>query len=227
MLRSLIPFILASLGFVLVALAINMPLFAWQISDIVTDLPPEVHVDPSPWTTKLGESLENNFYIPVYVSVEGTRCRPEPLTAIIQRSRNDETLERLALNIDQKVIPWLSESSKFGVLLFFCGIYIWWFTLSYKRPIAEASIATFISVIVIGILINIWRLFFHKVVNSFGCSGLEGTITLNARLSLIHYETLIIFFAGILLELGALGMILREMIRTVIERKEPSKSAVG
>ena len=55
MLRSIIPFVLVCLGFAVVGLARDMPLFEWEISKMTADLPPDFHVKPSPWTTRLGD----------------------------------------------------------------------------------------------------------------------------------------------------------------------------
>ncbi len=216
--RSLLPLFLASLGFILIALVINMPLFEWQISDTVTNLPREVQFKPSPWITKFGESLTDDSYIEVYIPNEKIPCRPERLSSTVRRSRIDEVLEEIALNINKNIIPWLSDRSAFGFLLFLCGMYIWWFTIRYKRPAYEAIISTVVAFMFLGVLINVWRLFFHKIGSPL-CLGLQGTITLSAALSKIHYETLIVFLGGILLELGALGVMVRAIIKAISESK--------
>lgn len=223
MLRSLLPSLLASLGFTLIALTIKMPLFEWQVSEITTDLPPEFHINPF-WTTKPGESLESDSYVlnqVVMILKNGNSCSPEQLTYAIRRSRSDERLEQIALNINQRITRWLTGLTFTGqitmaVILLLCGIHIWWFTIWYNRPITEAFIITVVAVILLGFLINVWRILVPEI-GVFVCHpGPHGTVAFNARLSKVHYETLIVFFSGILLELGALGIILRQIIGTII-----------
>ncbi len=125
--RSLLPFTLASLGHVIVLLAIYIPLFEWQISGIVTDFPPtyDVHISSHPLTTILGEALSTDSYLgKVYVSKDEAICR----------------------------------------------------------------------------------------------DCYSGTVTFNVALSKVHYEMPILLFAGILLELGALGIMVRQIIKAIIER---------
>ena len=110
--RALLPSILASLGSVIILLAARMSLFEWQISEIVTDFPStyEVHMQPSPWTARLGDSLNDSLYISlgnIYVTKDGTSCRPDNLSFVVRRSKNDETLERISLNFTEKNSQWL------------------------------------------------------------------------------------------------------------------------
>lgn len=231
-LRSLFPFILAGLGFTLIALVMNMPLFEWQINDIATDLPPEVYINSS-WTTKLGDSLESGSYNArdgayifhqLLVLKNGNYCSPEKLTSVVRRSRSDERLEQIALNVNQGVVLWLTGLTQTGqitiaALLLLCGIYIWWFTICYSRPISEAFIFTAVSVILLALLINIWRILVPDT-GIFICRPLiHGTLTYDARLSKIHYETVIVLFVGIMLEVSALGMMLRQIRIAMSEQK--------
>jgi len=235
MLRSILPFILASLGFVLVALVVNMPLLEWQISEITTDFPSEVHFNSSPWSAKFGDSLENGSYTnlddsyishQVYVSENRNNCIPEHLNAVVRRSRIDEVVDRTAGFINQNIIPWLSGRNTFGVLLFLCGTYIWWFASWYKRPIVEGLIFTAIAMILIGLLINVWRVFFSKIGVPW-CMELRGTVTFSAQLSKVHYETLIVLLSAILAEVGALSMMLRQVIKAAIHTEETSRLIAG
>ncbi len=235
MLRNFIPFLVASLGFTLVAFALNMPLFEWQISEIVTDFPPtyEFHIYSSPWTAHLGDSLDDGFYIlhgGVWVRRDEGFCRSEYLNFIVERSQNDKTLERV-LNIKSTTKPLLFAWVSIEVVL--SVIYIALFVLEYKhgsniQAIVFMGIAGFICVF----LILVMRLFgsfpYYFFGNGFD-SGVDcyGTITFNAVLSKAHYETLLVFGAGILAELGALGIMLHQIRRAVNEGKESSKSAVG
>ena len=234
MLRSLLPSILASLGFVIISLATSMTLFEWKISEIATDFPPtyQVHILPSPWTTRVGDSLDDDLYISfgrVYVSTEGASCRSEDLNFIIRRSQKDEALERVALNFTEQNSQWLYEWGARVIIL--SGIYIWWFTIFYeRRSIFLALLFSVIAGVFYVTLTQIVRPLLPRVVPLEYLGTLEcyrGTVTFNAGLSKIHFETVLVFFAGILLELGAVGIMVRQIIKAVIERKESSKSAAG
>jgi hypothetical protein len=212
--RSFIPFILAILGSTLIAWAINMPLFEWEVSEeIVTDPPYEVRFNSSPWIAKFGDSLEDGSVI--FDQFDGSYCgngfSPEKLNSVVNRSWGEKTLEQITRNINRDIIPWL------WLLTFLCGIYIWWYTLRYKRPITEALIFTVVAVILLCIVLDISRPFFAHVVGT-GC--LEGTVTFNARLSKVHYETLVIFIGGTLLEIGALGIMLHSIVLAIMARKK-------
>src|SRR6266496_4268375 len=115
-LRSLLPFILTSFGFILIALVLNMPLFEWHISDIATDLPAGVQINPT-WTTKFGDSLnsgsynaEDGAYIfhQVLFPNHGNSCSPQQLTSVVRRSQSDERLEQLELTLNHGMALWLT-----------------------------------------------------------------------------------------------------------------------
>ncbi len=212
MFRSFIPLLLASLGFILFGLVIDMPLFEWQISEITTQPPYEIRFNPSPWTAKLGDSLEDDSVIFYQFDIShcGDSFIPEKLKSVVRRSWSEEVIERITRNINRDIFPWL------WLLLFLCGSYVWWYAIRYKRPIAKTFISSVIALIFICILINLGRPFYASV-GSLGC--LEGTITFNAKLSKTHYETLLVLFAVILAEVGAIGIMLRQIIRAVPEGK--------
>lgn len=225
-LRSILPFILASLGFTLIALAINMPLFEWQISEFVTDLPPEVHISPS-WTTRSGESFESDSYVlnqVVMILKNGNSCSPKQLTHVVRRSRNDERLEQIALDVNQRITRWLTGQSFTGqitmaVILLLCVLYIWWFTTWHNHPFSEAIVSTVVAVIMLAILINVWRILVPEI-GVFVCRPeLRGTVSLAARLSKIYYETPIIMLTGILLECGAIIIMVYQIRQAIIDRK--------
>ncbi|HLO31551.1 MAG TPA: hypothetical protein VK249_20535 [Anaerolineales bacterium] len=210
-----------------------MPLFEWQISEVVTDFPPEVHINSSPWTTKFGEALGDDTYIfwQVDVSKDGSTCSPESISSKVRRSRNDEVLEQVALSVNRNIIPWLSDWFMIGLVIFICGIYIWFFTAWSKRPIFEAVVFIVLAVVFGCFLTQIWHALLTKVSPLLMCSGLSnryhGTITFNAELSKIHYETLIVLFAGILLELGAFVVMFRQIRMVGFHNEDTSKSVVG
>lgn len=227
-LQSLLPLILSSLGFIMIRFVINMPLLDWQVSEIVTDFPPayEVNIASSPWIASLGDALDDGSYILQEIRVigDGSFCRKENLKFVVKRSQNDETVERI-LNASQKNTSWLFAWGMIGLTL--SGIYIWWFITGYKQG---SAFQAFIFMGIAG-FIYVFLLLISRVLGPqpgyIGISDCYGTITFSARLSQIHYETLIVLFASILAELGALGMILRHIIKIVIERKSRSSPTVG
>jgi hypothetical protein len=108
-----------------------MPLYEWEISEMVADLPPNFHVKPSPWTTRLGESVlgdssDDSSYFPwqVYTPMGNSTniCSPVGSRPVVKRSKKDETLERISLGFYQKVYPWLWGIS--WLVLFLSGFYV-------------------------------------------------------------------------------------------------------
>jgi len=211
MLRSFIPLLLASLGFILFGLVIEMPLFEWQISEMATDSPQDVDFNSSLWITKLGDSLVDVLYCQ-------NSTNRENLDPVVRRSWSEETLERVIRNINRNIFPWL------WFLLLLSNIYIWWFAIYHKHSSTEAFISTVVAVIFLCILLSSTRFFYPDIV-SWEC--LEGIVTFDAKLSKIHYETLLVLFASFLAQAGAVGMILRQIIRAIMQRKESLKLGVG
>jgi len=210
--RSLLPLFLASLGSTLFAWALSLPLFEWQVSEIATNPSYDIHFNSSPWTGKFGDSLEDGSMI--FYQFDGSYCEntfdPEELNFVVKRSRSEAILEQITRNINRSFIPWL------WLLIFLSGIYMWWYTLHRKRPVTEALILTVAAVILLFIMLEVSRPFFAHVASS---ACLEGTVTFNANLAKVHYETVIIFFTGILLELGALGIMLHSMVKAIMRKK--------
>ena len=239
--RSIIPFVLVCLGFTLVGLARDMPLFEWEIKEIVADLPPDFHVKPSPWITRLGESVlgdssdDSSYFLwQVYTPMGNGKdvCSPVGPKPVAKRSHNDEVLERVSIGFYQKVYPWLWSLS--WLFLFLSGFYVWWFAILYKRPISEAVIFTVLITIMSCFLFdNVWRPLTGRVMPALPCAlflpshPYSGTITFNANLSKIHYEMLIILFIGVSLELGAVGVMFRQTMKAIMQRKESAQSDVG
>lgn len=223
MYKSLFPFLLASLGFAMIVLASAVPLLEWQISDFAADFPStyEVVVSPSPWIARLGDSLNDGSYVfgEVSVSMDGKGCLKEDLTFIVRRSAQDKSLDQIGLNI-YKNISWLSGWSWIEVIL--ASIYILWFALWSKQGRAlYAIILTGIAIILFLNLTEILRIVapfpyphYFGTVNCY-----HGTITFNAVLSEIHHETPVILLTGILLEFGALVVMLRQIRQVVVQRQ--------
>src|SRR4026209_109931 len=101
--RSLLPFMLVILGFTLVLLARDLPLFEWEINEIIADIPPEFQYKNSSWTTRLGESVvgpsfgDHYVFWQAYVPAEGFGvCSPAGLHPVVKRSWLDESLDRVS-----------------------------------------------------------------------------------------------------------------------------------
>ena len=232
MYRGLLPNILVSLGLAIILLGTSLPILEWQIGDIVADYPPtyEVHAQSSPWKTRLGDSLDRGIFVSVgkfFVSQNGRECSLKSVNFIVERSQKDEEIEHLILSIDKNImllIEWIPGGFILSV------IYIWWFTLWNKRPVWKAIVLAFVFTIIAGIIYveitQIFRLLLPRVVPLASAGTLDcydGTLTFSAVLSKIHYETLAVLFIGIILEAGALVIILRNIIKAVFERKRASK----
>src|SRR6185503_18385765 len=145
--RGLLPFLLASLGFVTIVLAMDGALFEWKISEVVTNIPStyEVRINPSPWVAGLGDSLDDGSYVfkKVHVSKDKRGCRKEDLTLVVKRSMADKSLEQVWLSISRNT-SWLFVWSWIEVILSI--IYIFGFTLWYKeRSILLAALFTVIA----------------------------------------------------------------------------------
>lgn len=202
MCRSIIPFILVCLGFTLFMFARDMLLFDWEISDAEGSFP-NLQIKPSLLTTRLGESVS-------YV------CSPGDGESVVRLSQSDELLERISIYSHQKIFPWLWGLSL--LLLFLSAIYIWWFAIWYKHPTSEAIIFTvLILVMFCWLQIDVWHPLSARVALSFLCPSV-----FNAKLSKIHYEMPVVLFTGIGLELGAVALVLRQIMRAKMQRKEPA-----
>jgi hypothetical protein len=235
MFRSFIPFLLAGLGFTLIAFAINTPLFEWQISEVVTDFPPTYNVDisPSPWRAHLGDTIDDgifNYFGGVWIRRDEGFCSRKDLNFVVTRSQNDKTLEHV-LNINPKIKPWLFAWVSTEVLLSIT--YIILFVLEYKhgsniQAIAFMGFAGFICVFLIQVMRLFGTSFPYYFFRTGFDSGIEchGTIAFNAVLSKVHYETLLVFWTGILAELGAIGVVVRQIRRAISEGKETSTVAL-
>ena len=147
MLRSFIPLLLASLGFILFGLVIEMPLFEWQVSEIETDSSQDVCSNSSLWITKLGYSLEDVLYC-------GNSNNLENVELVVRRSWSEETVEVVTRNINRNIFPWL------WFLLFLSGIYVWWYVVHHKHSSIAAFISTIIAVMLLCILLGSTRFFY-------------------------------------------------------------------
>jgi hypothetical protein len=232
--RALLPNVLASLGYILIVWALTLPLFEWEVNLVNADYPPnyQVHFTPSPWKAKLGESLDDSSYIfrKIFVSMDQQTClNEEGLNIMGERSLNDKELELLSIK-SNNFISWLPFWSLIPIIL--SGIYMWWVILwRIHRPISEAVASTVLIAVLFCFLIGLLRLLGPTVswdyfVVSYEC---RGALTFSAELSKIHYEMPIpiILVLGIFAELVAFAVMLREIVRTIIQGKDSSKLAVG
>jgi hypothetical protein len=231
--RSLLPNVLASLGLFLIFLVSVMPLFEWKINKEVADFPPtyDVYFSPSPWATKLGESLDSKSYIfrqQVLVSENHNFCINEKdFNLSVARLSSEKALESISLYL-HKNISWL-ELCSFGIIIF-SGIYIWWITIWIDhRPISEAITSTIISIILFALLIATLMIVQPLLARDYFMvsDNCIGTLKLSASLLKIHYETLIVIIAGISAELGAFIIMLQKIGKVIDQRKKSSMPAAG
>jgi hypothetical protein len=211
MLRSFIPLLLASLGFILFGLVVEMPLFEWQVREIATDSPQDIGLNSSHRTTNLGNSLDDVLYC-------GSSIDLKNLDLVTRLSWSEKALERVTRYINRNVFPWL------WFLLFLSSIYVWWFTIHYKHSHTEAFFSTAIAVMFLCILLDSTR-YFYAQIGSLEC--LEGTGIFDVKLSKIHIETILTLSTSVFAEAGAVGIMLRQIRRAIMQRKESAKLGVG
>ena len=212
MFRIFIPFILAILDLTMISWATRMSLFEWQLSEITTDFSSACDGNlPSHWTTRFGESLE----------VRDKSSLLKNLNVVLRRSRHDEILDRISLGLYNNRL-WLY----IGVILSI--VYMWWFLLRNKQnKFSHTVMAVFLTAIAVGmwfLLSQVVRLA-GPAIGGFPYSEIwdcPGTITFSARLSKIHYETLIVLFASIVAGLGSLGVMLCQIRRSAVKRNGAS-----
>lgn len=214
-LRNLLPFILASLGYVLIALAWTMPLLEWQISDIVMDIPSthEGNIRSS-WSTKFGEALLDGPRfgigdVSVVRSAAPFSDNCGSVDLVVHRSQHDEKVEQ----------GWLTASEFFedyqliggGIVMILAAICIWLFATSHEhRPAGSVIILIIIAATFSCILLMIWYSAFsvtHQHYNlAYDC---HATVTLTATLSKIYFGPPAALFAGICLQVGAIVLMFK------------------
>ncbi len=229
--RAILPTVLASLGLFLIFLSTVFPFLEWDVK-LNADFSPIYRIDslPSPWTTKLGESMDDRVYTfkKVQVFIGEAVCTNDEEYLAVQRSPNEKSLESTSVNI-HNYTPWLILLSLIEVLL--SGVYIWWLTIQQDHPsISSAICPVVISLVFFCLLVAAFRLIDPKLsapqylMMSDQCQGI---LTLVVRLSRIHYEVPTVIGLGILGEVLAFGIMLRQLIMAIIQRKESSRSAAG
>jgi len=210
------------------------PLFEWQISEIVVEVPAsyKVRIDPSPWKTVIGDSLSDKSYVFSRVSIwkEDQHCSSRDFDIVINRSRKDELLERLSLwpRFQSRGIDWPIPWILFTIAL--SMIYLLWFTYwQDHRTIGYTMLSGIFAIIgFCFIMIPIMKLMGPQIANLFtGNTSCQGMIKFSAELVKVNYVVPFFIFAGILAEFGALVIMVHEVVKALKNRKQPSKLAVG
>jgi hypothetical protein len=228
--RNFIPFLLAVFGYAIILLSIGSarPLFEWQIKDINSDFPSpyEVHVSPYLLTTSIGDFVNSGSYHgKVYVVKDGEVCRSEDVNFEARRSQNHKTLEEALSNVDQALYSWS------GIEIYLSGLCIWLCAAAYKRPLWETLLYTVLAGFLFLFLTVLVHPFLYKIAppsEYFG--GLEcyhGTVIFNVVILKTHYETLLLLLVGILCEVGGIVMIVLQVRRAILQKKEPEEIVVG
>jgi hypothetical protein len=233
MYRAFIPFILALLGLPMIFFASIEPVFEWQISEMVVDVPSssyEVRISPSPWIAIIGDALRDKSYIFHQVSIlnDGMYCSSRDFNVAVNRSPNDELLERLSLGfqINDKSIDWVISWILIEIVLSL--VYILWFIIWHAhRPVSYAiSSAGFATMCFCFLMIPMMKLMGPRI-SYGGLSDCQGAISFSAELLKVNYSVPIVLLAGIFAEMAALVIMVRQVIRAISKRGEPSKLAVG
>jgi len=206
----------------------SMPLFEWKVSEIDTDFPAnyEIHIFPSPWIARFGDTLNDDLFLYKNVSVLFDRkdCYNENIRVVVMRTRKDAAVEDMWINIYHNV-SWLLGWSL--IEIFLSVLYIWWFTIRYKNSVWKAIGLTVLAVLIFLNLIP--RLASPLLLSRYFPGMVEclpGTITLNATLSEIHSETLLVLLVGSLLEFAALVIILYHIQQSLMIEKDSNAKQV-
>jgi hypothetical protein len=138
----------------------------------------------------------------------------------VNRSQSDKALEHIWLNIKED-ISWLVAWSLIEIAL--SGFYILWFGLWYRKGSALQTIVLLGIVLcsfiyLVTFLNSAGRFIPHQYLGLVDCDS--GTVAFTAKLSKIHYETLVVLAIGMSGELGALWIMVRQMIMAARERRE-------
>jgi hypothetical protein len=157
----------------------------------------------------------------ISVSSNKKQCRKENLNYVASLSERDKYLDHMLLRL-WKIITLPFMWGWTGVILSI--IYIVWYAISSKQGVIFYSII-FAGFAVI-LFLNLTQIlrpvagFPFPSPYSFGTVDCNpGTITFNAILSKVHYETLVIFLIGILMEFAVLVIMFRQT-RQAVERKD-------
>ena len=230
--RGIIPFILTIVGLSAISFALLNPLFDWQITEVTTDPAKyKVRMSSSTWTASWGEILPDKSYISrnMVVWENNSICSISDLDMTVNRSQNDELVERLFLtrawNVESK--NWITLWLLFEIAL--SVAYSFWFMIWQEhRPISHFMIfGVFLIISYCFILMPTVRVLAPTVGLFTGRVQCQGTVIITAKLVRVYYWVPLLLLTAVFAELVALVMMVRKIIETVSKRKESSEQAVG
>jgi len=234
MVRGFLPFVLALTGLYMIFFAFINPLFQWQISEIVTEVPPsyEVNVSPSPWATTIGDALNDKTYVFYQISVlnDGQFCSSRDFSLVVKRSQKDELLEQLSLwrlfkSLDMDwLIWWVSAEIALSM------VYLLWFTYWQDRRTLNYTILSGViaTIAFCFVMVPMLKLMGPRISDMFvGSANCHGAFTFRAEIVKVYYSVPIVLLSSIFAEFGALVIMAREIVKVSRNRKASSKWAVG
>jgi len=198
-----------------------MPLFVWQIRES----PLRVWT----WNARLGDSFDDGTYLAdrYLLLKDWEDCLKEDF--LISRSSSEARLEQLSLTL-KKGVAWLYGWSLIEIVL--AGVYIWWYgTSQAHHPVRSAITSTVVAIILCWCLGNIvlYNLKIARILPPYSgtIDCFPGSIALSVKLVQIHYTMPIVLLAGILLEVRAFTLMVREVKKTDTQRNESSAGILG
>lgn len=214
------PFVLISVGMTLVITAMMRPLFEWDVKVKETDLLStyQIRVLPSPWNTKMGEAVDTALLPSGKVTVwDGkSRCvKADNLTLRVERTSSERLVEAVANDLGQS-IGWFVWLGLVGIAL--ALLYMAWVILDLEhQSITNLITAGMGAVGWCGLLAVILTLLGPAVSSDFftldTSDRCQGSIVLQIRV--LHYETVVLMLTGVLMELGAYGLMVYRVMSTL------------
>jgi len=223
--QTLLPSFLASLGYVMVLLAVSLPFFNWQVKETITDFPPsyEIQATAIPLTTRLGKPLGDGLFRgKIIITNDGIPCRYQNVNITVRQVEYNKSSDRIQEIFSEENIVKLEEV--IGMVIVLSGIYIWWFAIWHRHSFWEGVGLTILAISIFILLTQITRPFlwgtgdFLKQVGDIDC--FRGSITFGVRLLKIHYGILILLIGGVILEIGAVGLMLHYAIAIINNHNE-------
>ena len=234
MVRGFLPFVLALMALPMILFAYVNPLFQWQISEIVIEVPSsyEVNISPSPWEVYIGDTLNDKKYVFFNISVlnEGKFCSPKDFSLVVKRSQRDELLEQLSLwqLFNSRGIEWYLWWVLAEIAL--SMVYLLWFTYwQDHRTIGYTILSGVIATMAFCfVMVPMAKLMGPRIIDMFaGIANCHGAFTFHAEIVKVYYAVPIVLLSSIFAEFGALIIMAREIIKVSRNRTESSKWAVG
>jgi hypothetical protein len=234
MIRGFLPFVLALMALPMILFAYTNPLFQWQISEIVTEVPSsyEVNISPSPWEIRVGDALNDKTYVFFNISVlnDGKFCSAKDFSLVVNRSRKDELLEQLSLwrLFNSRSLEWYLWWISAEIAL--SMVYLLWFTYwRDHRTIGYTILSGVIATMAFCLVtVPIAKLMGPRISDMFvGTANCQGAFTFRAEIVKVYYSVPIVLLSSIFAEFAALIIMAREIIKVSTNRTESSKWAVG